>query len=159
MIGQLLKSKAVIYIIIAILAFLVLGGILRKIGIFKSQSKRQKQTAKGEQRVLKIVSDSSLLKSNSFNPNFYKSFKKTPADFEKSKRLATDLRKSMKGWGTNESKLFATMDGLTSRSDISLVSHAYAEMYKRSLINDILSELSKSDRIKLFQTIKDLPNN
>lgn len=155
MVGKLLTNKTVWFIIIGILAFLLLGGILKKLGLFTSKARQ----AKKEKKLAKTVAEGKLMKANTFDPNYHTNFSFSAAEILQAQNYAEDLRKSMKGWGTRESKLFAVFQNVESKAMISLIADKYYTLYKRSLINDLIEELNKTDKAKLYTLISALPNS
>ncbi|MCT7966857.1 DUF4157 domain-containing protein [Laspinema sp. D1] len=59
-------------------------------------------------------------------------------------QAAEDLRKAMKGWGTNEALIMRTLNNKTA-AELAAIEEKYLEMYGRTLEYDLRDELSGKD--------------
>jgi hypothetical protein len=158
-----IKKETIIYLAIALVGFLIIVQILRKVGLFSSKEKRAAKAAKAVAKKEKIIKKTqvksanvSLQNSSGFSLNYFRG-KKNLLDDQTAQDYAKTLRKSMRGWGTKETTLMGVFENIKSLAQMSQVSYVYYKIYKRSLKNDILKELNKEEEYNLFLYVAKLP--
>lgn len=156
---NIMKGQAALYgggILIAIILVVI---IAKRFGLIKTQT--QRKTAKLKQEK-KLEKEEAILKLDSmefFDPDFVTKkigISKVFFDTDVAKGYAKDLYKAMRGLGTDESKIYATLRLMKYGSQLSQVSAYYAKEYKQDLLNDFKDELNKTELNEVYIIVKEL---
>jgi len=149
------KAKLIIYAVIGLIVIVVVIRVLR------TGKRRARQSAKAEKKLKKQdvkKSAENLRGLEQFNPDF--------KQFETFARLgdpvageyADNLRKAVRGWGTNEEVIYSIFGRLKNKANISEISAQYYLKYRRDLLVDLLDDLNNKEQAILFNIIQKLPN-
>ena len=153
MIDKILKNKVLLYGGIAVLALIFFGTAIRK--ILKSPARQQRQEDRKEKKQVEKV----MSASDAFDVNFWQSFGKDDTQKILADKYAKTLRKAMRGLGTKESSIMGVFSNIKSKSGVSLVSWAYYNRYKRSLVTDLVKELTKKENVVLMRMVDKMSNS
>lgn len=132
--------------VIAIVVFLVYK-LAGKIGLVKTREQKEKDKAV-----------ESLTLSEYFNPSYYKNKSAKPLGNSIADSFAKDIRKALKGFGTNEDLIYSTFAKLKNKVNISELADTYNIKYKADLKADIMNDLNDKEKAKLMFIINSLPN-
>lgn len=141
------KIKIALTIVVIFIVLFLVFKIAGKIGLIETKKDKEKKRA---------VETLTLLEY--FNPAYFKNKSFKPLGSVISDALAVDIRKSIKGFGTNEDLLFSTFSKLKNKINISEVAEAYYKKYQSDLKADILKDLNDTEKEKLMFIINSLPN-
>ena len=100
-----------------------------------------------------------------FNPDFYMGKTFSGLSLEQADVAAKNLRKAMRGIGTDEELIYSTFAGLKCKMNISQVADLYKQdsgilgLGSDNLQNDLLNDLKPTEVTKLMTIINKLPNN
>jgi len=134
-----------------ILVLFIIYKLLSAVGIIKTG--KQKRAAKERQEAV-----ASLRTEEYFNPDFYRDKKFKSIGSNAAILYAQQLRKSMRGLGTDEEAIYSVFGKLMNKCNISEVAAAYYNQYKRDLQTDLNNELTDRDTVPLMEIINGLPN-
>ncbi len=137
---------ALTLVVIFIILFLVFK-LAGKVGLIKTKADKEREKAV-----------ESLTTSVYFNPSYYKGKSSKPLGVSIADALAKDVRKSLKGFGTNEDLLYSTFAKLKSKTNISELADTYNVKYRSDLKADIMKDLNDKEKSKLMFIINSLPN-
>jgi len=149
------KIKIILYavggLIVLVLVIRFLRGSKRRA---RQETKQEKKTVKAEIK----NSATNLRGVKEFDPDFQlgKSFK--PLSNNVADLYAENLRKAIRGLGTNEDIIYITFGKFYNKANISEVAARYYLKFKRNLLVDILSDLNDKEQKTLFDIIKKLPD-
>jgi len=76
---------------------------------------------------------------------------------EIAKTYATDLRQAVRGFGTNEERIFTTFARFKSKYNITEVAKSYHDQYNRDLLTDLLNDLTDGEQVTLWNIINNIP--
>lgn len=76
---------------------------------------------------------------------------------ELKKTFAQDLRQALRGFGTDEEKIFTTFSRLKSKFNITEIASEYREKYNRDLLTDLLNDLTDGEQVTLWNIIEKIP--
>lgn len=136
----------IFYGVIAIVVIIFLTAILKKLGIFKSKEKKE--------QIANVVE---LQNADYFNPSYYKTMKIKPLGESLAGQLAKEIRKAVRGAGTDENALYSAFDRVYNKANISEIAEQYYLEYKNDLKADILNELSNKEKSILVGIINSKP--
>lgn len=137
----------ILYAVAVIVVIIFLTAILRKIGIFKTKAKKEEISNIQEIREVEY-----------FNPTYYKTVKAKNLPENLSLELAREIRKAVRGGGTNEDRLYSAFSRMYNKTNISQVAESYYLEYKSDMKTDILNDLNKKEVSSLMELIKSKPN-
>jgi hypothetical protein len=140
----------VIYLIGGLIVLFLIYKIMTGLGILKT-AKNKAEDIKKEN----ALSDFRTMEE--FNPSFKDKGVFTPIGLNAAALYAEDLRKSMRGLGTNEERLYTTFGKLKCQANISEVASQYYLKFKRDLRTDILNDLTDKEIVILSGIINNLP--
>jgi hypothetical protein len=149
------KDQVVVYIYIAgaVVAVYFVYRIMVKLGLVDTfQSKqldKEKELALNQMR-----------KGDYWRPEYYKTQRFTPLGAELAKEYANDLRKAVRGIGTDEEVIYTTFGKLNSKAQISEIAEQYRDSYiwwftggGDNLQADILDDLKEKEVLTLMDII------
>lgn len=139
------------YFIGILVILFVIYKILGKLGIIKTAEK--KEAEKNETEAVNELRTNDLFDPQYWKGKYYRVIGKDNANI-----LAGRLRVAMQGLGTDEEMILTTFGKLKCKINVSEVTYAYAQLYKRDLRLDMIDELSDSEMNEVWQIIKKLPN-
>lgn len=139
--------KISIAVIILVVVLYVIRTIMKRIGLIKSDA-TLKAEAKAE----------ALQSSDYFNTNFYKEKTFKHLSDNEAQKYAQELRRAMRMWGTNESRILGVFQKLDCKPQISQIAEKYYQLYSVDLLNELLSELRDSEKAQLWSIIDKMPN-
>lgn len=142
------KIQTVAFIIGAILVIFMLYKVLMGLGLIKSKTKKEVDKS--------LVT---IRQTDIFNPNFHKEKNFRKLSDNEITVYAKDLRKAIKGFGTNEELIYSTFKKFWNKLNISQVAEKYYLLYKRDLRTDILNDLNSKEVNILMGIINTLPNS
>ncbi len=145
------KIIPIIYIVGFILVLVIVYKLLSAVGIIKSAKKRKEE-------VLQTQAVNALRTEEYFNPDYYKYKKYKSIGANAANLYAQELRQAVRGWGTNEEKIFTTFGKLYNKVNVSEVADSYRTHYKRDLQADLLDDLTDKEVKTLMTIINNLPN-
>lgn len=143
------KILTFVYIAGALLALFLVYKILAGIGLIKTAKRKAKEkTQEQAEKELRTAEyfDTTLL-------NKYPLYSPLPG----AKEMAKELRKSLRGLGTDEEKIFSIFGRLKNKLNISEIALYYKKEYKNDLGTDILNDMTDKEQVTLFQIISKLP--
>lgn len=143
--GQMLTLA---YIIAILVILFIVYKVIGKLGLVDTKEDKKKDEAAAALRTSNYF-DPLYLKGNTS----YKALGKTKATF-----YAGELRSSIKGWGTDEEKIYSVFGKLNSKENISEIALYYEHDFNRSLQSDLLNELNDKEMLILNNIINKLPN-
>jgi len=142
------KFELIAIAIGAIAVIFFLTKILQKLGIVKSKRKREQDENIEEFR-----------EADYFSPTFYKTvgaynpITETEADI-----FAKAIRKSLRGFGTNEEELYSVFKQMKNKTNISQVAEMFGKKYRgKDMKSEIMNELNKKEISVLMGIINQLP--
>ena len=138
----------VLYLAIAIVIGFLLYKILQRFGILKSKKSIEQEKQAESLRMVK-----------QFNPMEHvgKSFKQLAPN--EVSQYAKDIRKAIRGLGTNEEKVYSTFKKFWNKLNISQVAAYYYQEYKSDMMTDIMNDLKEKEKAILYQIINNLPKS
>jgi hypothetical protein len=136
------KQKLIIIVVILIVVLLFIDQILKAIGLKKSGADRAEENAISDLRTLP-----------QFDPLYSKGKAFKPIGLNQSNVYAEQLRKSIRGIGTDEEIIYSTFGKLNNKMNISEVAESFYLKYKTDLRAALLSDLKDSEKVKLMQII------
>ena len=144
------KYIPIFYIVGLLVILLIIYRVLRSIGIIKSKAKtreKEMQTA--------LITD--LRGVQQFDVLYLENRKDYKTLSAKAQTYAEDLRKALRGFGTDEEAVFSTFARLDSKDNISEIALVYRNKYERDLLTDLLNDLTKKEKAQLMTIINKLP--
>jgi hypothetical protein len=144
------QMMTIAYIVGIILVIFIVIKALQKIGLVASKEKRAREAEK-------VEALDNIRTDDYWNPNYYKgkSFKSLGSNLAET--YAKELRRSLRGIGTDEEQINVTFGKMFNVINISEVAEKYYLMYKNSLQADLLNDLSDKEIVTLMNVINDLP--
>lgn len=139
-----------LYLFGALIALFLIYKIFSGLGIIKSKKKAIEQAEKKE-----AVED--LRTTDVFNPDYALKYTFNKIGNNAADLYAEQLRKAMRGMGTNEEIIFSIFGSLKCRGNISEIANRYYLKFKRNLRADLLNELTDKESLQLNNLIKKLP--
>jgi len=146
------KLMSIAILIGIVVALFIIYKILAATGLIKTAAKR-KEIALGEKSVEQLRED------DYFDPKYFMGKRYKSLGYDTTKKYAKDLRKALRGFGTDEETIYITFGKLFNKINISEIAAAYLTTYNSDLQADLLNDLSEKDAIPLFKIINSLPNN
>lgn len=143
--GLILKGVAILAVI-ALLGY-VLIKILQRVGVLKDKQSKTEETDTKQ-----------LRESDLFNPIKHLQTPHKVLGSGMALEYAKELRSAIRGFGTNEEKIFSIFRQFFNKINISEVSEQYYKKYKSDLKADLFNELRQSEISILKQIIDRLPN-
>jgi hypothetical protein len=145
------QMMTIVYILALLIVLFIVYKVLAGIGLIKT-GKRRRAEKEQEEAV------NMMRKDEYWNPLYiqnkvYKSIGKNAAI-----EYASNLRRAMQGWGTNEERIFSTFGKLYNKCNVSEVALAYYVNYNENLQADLLNELTDSEVATLMNIVNGLPN-
>jgi len=142
------KIQSLLYLVGGVIAIFIILRVLR------TGRRRTKQVSKADAE--KAIQNLRTLEQ--FNPDFQlnKSFARITdngADL-----YAEELRKAVRGFGTNEERIYSTFSKLKNKANISEIATRYYLKFRRDLRTDILRDLNNKEKVILYNIIMKLPN-
>lgn len=136
-----------IYAIAAIVVIVFLSAILKKLGIFKSKEKKEQ-----------IENLTKLQTVEYFNPAYYKTVTAKPLGTNLAGELAKELRKALRGAGTDENAVYSIFNRLYNKTNVSELAEAYYLEYQKDMKTTILNDLGKKEQSMLMEIIDSKPD-
>ena len=141
------KIKTVLYIIGGLIVLLIIVRVLRT-------GKRKAKEIKKEDKI-QAVQD--LRTMEYFNPDFKVDKIFNPIGDNAADLYAEQLRKAVRGLGTNEERIYSTFSKLKCKANISEVAARYYLKFRRDLRTDILNDLNDKEKVLLLGIINQMP--
>ena len=141
------KIKTVLYIVGGLIVLLIIVRILRT-------GKRKAKEIKKEDKI-QAVQD--LRTMEYFNPDFKVGKIFNPIGDNAADLYAEQLRKAVRGLGTNEERIYSTFSKLKCKANISEVAARYYLKFRRDLRTDILNDLNDKEKVILLGIINQMP--
>lgn len=141
-----------LYLIGGLIGLFIIYKILSGTGLLKTREGKAKDK-------LKDLSLSNFRTMDEFNPAFKDSHTFAQIGLNAAALYAEDLRQAMRGFGTNEERVYSTFGKLKCKGNISEVASQYFLKFKRDLRTDILNDLTDKEIVILDEIINTLPNN
>lgn len=145
------KIISVVTIIGFLIALFVVYKILTGIGLIKT-AKKKRSIAEQEAAVEMMRTD------EYFDPAYFKSQKFKSIGSSAANLYAQQLRKAVRGAGTDEEMIYSVFGKLFNKVNVSEVAASYYLQYGKSLQADLLNDLSKAEIANVMNIINDLPN-
>jgi len=136
----------IFYGVIAIIVIVFLTAILKKLGIFKSKEKKE--------QIQNIVE---LQTADYFNPQYYKTIKIKPLGESLAGQLAKEIRKAVRGSGTDENLIYSVFNRIYNKANISEIAEQYYLEYKKDMKTDILNDLGNKEKSMMMEIINSKP--
>lgn len=146
------KIISLVYIAGFIIALIIVYKILSSIGIIKT-GKRKRTEAEAAAAVKMLQTD------DYFNPAYFKDKKFLSIGANAANLYAQNLRKALRGAGTDEGLVYSTFGKLYNKCNVSEVAASYYLQYGRDLQADLLGDLTDKEITALMNIVNDLPNN
>lgn len=144
------KIISIVYIIAGLIVLLLIYKIMSGLGIIKTAKKKAKDKAESE-------AEEKLRSLPYFDPLLTKKYPDYRPMGSQSHVMVKELRKALKGLGTNEEALYNIFGRLKNKLNISELSLFYKVDYKRDLGTDLMNELNDSEQLTLLKIIDKLP--
>jgi len=140
----------VAYLIGFVIVLFLVYRIMTALGIIKSSAKKKEKAAEAaaskDLRAMKVL-----------DPLYLRGRGATYKSIGNAKEIAAAIRNALKGLGTDEEKIFAAFAKLPSKESIAEVALNYANNYKRTMITDLLNEMTDEEKVTLVDIINELP--
>jgi len=142
-----------LYVAAFFIALFVVYKILAGVGLIKTAAKKKEEAAEAN-------ASESLRTADYFNPLLLKGKTAgyTPLGEAMATSYAEQLRKAVRGMGTDEEAIYSVFGQLHNRLNISEVALYYKNKYNRDLGTDLLNDLGDAERLELIKLIDKLPN-
>lgn len=146
------KIFGIVYLIAGLLVLFIIYKILTGIGIIKTAAKKKEKAAVTQ-------AESDLRAMDYFNPMFLKDKLDiyTNKLGNQAKDFAVQLRKAVKGLGTNEENIYSVFGQMRCKWNIAEVSMYYKYAYNRDLLADLMNDLTDKEQFTLYEMINKLP--
>ena len=128
----------------------VIYKILAGLGIIKTASSRRADKAKEESRA-------GLRTDEYFNPTYYIDKKFKMLGNNTATLYAQNLRKALRGLGTDNEAIYSVFGKLYNKTNISEVAAAYFLQYDNDLQADLSDDLTDKETVILMNIINELP--
>lgn len=148
-----LKSGQMItiaYLVGLLVVLFIVYKLLIKVGLIKSPAKKRAQ-AEAEAAVEMLRTD------DYFSPDYYKGRQFKSLGSNQANLFAQQIRKALRGFGTNEEELYTTFSKLYNKCNVSEVAESYQLQYKNNLQADLLNDLNDKEVAELMNIINGLP--
>jgi len=141
------KIKTVLYIVGGLIVLLIIVRILR------TGKRKAKEVTKEE----KVQAVQDLRTMEYFNPDYKVGKIFNPIGDNAADLYAEQLRKAVRGLGTNEERIYSTFSKLKCKANISEVAARYYLKFRRDLRTDILNDLNDKEKVLLLGIINQMP--
>lgn len=141
------KNALIFWAGLALIILFFLNRILQAFGLKESKADK-----------LKEIEIDKLASADYFNPSYFQGRAFRPLGDNMAQSIARQVRKAVKGWGTNEAELYAAFNQMFNKTNISEVAHKYGLEYNSVMVADIMNDLNKDEQFKLKTFIDKLPN-
>ena len=141
-----------IYIAAALIGLFLVYKIFSGVGLIKTGAKKKAEAEKD-------AASDTLRTLDYFNPKFLdgKLSKYTPLGKTTAGAYAAELKSALKGFGTDEEKIFSVFGRLQCKYNISEVALNYQVNFKSDLLTDLLNDLTPAEKLTLINIIEKLP--
>lgn len=165
---KILNLKTFAYLIAGVIIIFVVYQTMKRFGLIKTfaqrktarlveKASREEKLKTGVEKAEKKNIESIFSESDYFNPTLWKD---QPASYlmktDVARAKATSIRKGIRYPGTIETLVFKAFRNLTSKYMVSQIAFHYAANYKRDLLTDLVSDLTKEELVSLYDIIKKL---
>jgi len=144
------KIIPIVYIVGMLIIVLIIYRVLKSIGIVKSAAK-----TKAKANEIALVNDLRKV------PQFAVTYLDNKRDYRQLSDLGQDyavqIRKALKGFGTDEESVFSVFSRLASKDNISEIALIYKNKFSRDMLTDILNDLTDKEKAQLMTIINKLP--
>lgn len=144
------KIMSIGYIAALLLILFFVYKILKGVGIIKSAAKTKAKAAT-EAAITDLRGVEQFNVSYLDNKRDYKSLDALAQTY------AEELRKAIRGLGTNEEAIFSIFSRLQRKENITEIATVYKNKYGRDLLTDLLNDLTDKEKAKLMTIINKLP--
>jgi hypothetical protein len=145
------KIISIAYLLGFVVVLVIVYKLLAAVGIIKTAKARKTAAAK-------VQAVTQLRTEDYFSPTYYKDKKFKSIGSNAANLYAQNLRKAVRGWGTDEESIFSTFGKLYNKCNISEVSEKYYLQYGRDLQTDLLDDLTDKETVELMDIVNSLPN-
>jgi hypothetical protein len=146
------KVMGIAYLLGFVIVLVIVYKLMSAVGLIKSGAK--KRTEKEQTEAIKM-----LRTDEYFDPMYWKDKKFKSIGKNAANLYAQNIRKAIRGMGTNEELIFSTFGKLYNKCNVSEVAASYFVIYNRDLQADLLDDLTKKEITDLMNIINGLPNN
>lgn len=147
--GKLINIAIFLGIIVALF---IVYKILGATGLVKTGAKKKEEA-------IESAAIDAIRTGDIFDPEYYRGRKFMSLGTGKISTYTEELRKALRGWGTDEEAIFAVFGNLYNKCNVSELAATYKEKYKDDLKVALLNDLSKSDAATLMAIVNKLPNS
>lgn len=144
------KIMTAAYIAAILIVLFFVYKIMKGLGIIKSKAKDKAKAEKAQ-----AITD--LRGVEQFDVLYLEKSKNYKSMSSLAIEYADQLRKALKGLGTDEETIFSIFSRLNNKLQISEVALVYKNKYKSDLLNDLLNDLTDKEKVTLMKIINDLP--
>lgn len=144
------KIISIVTIIGFLIALFVVYKILAGVGLIKTAAKKR-SLAEQNAAVDMMRTD------EYFDPAYYRSQKFKSIGSNAANLYAQQIRKALRGIGTDEEMIYSTFGKLFNRCNVSEVAASYFLQYGNSLQTDLLNDLNKKEIAELMNIINEMP--
>jgi hypothetical protein len=145
------KVIQVAYILGFVIVLVIVYKLLSAVGIIKTA--KRKRSDKEQSEAIKM-----LRTDEYFDPTYYSGKKFKSIGGNAANLYAQNLRRAIRGIGTDEEMIYSTFGKLYNKCNVSEVASSYLLQYKRDLQADLLDDLTKKEIATLMNIINGLPN-
>jgi hypothetical protein len=125
--------------------------LMAAVGIIKTgASKRADKEKEGAVNMLRT--------DEYWQPTYYKGKTYKSIGSNAANLYAQNIRKSLRGIGTDEELIYSTMGKLFNKINISEIAASYFLQYNKDLQTDLLNDLSAKEVVNLMNIVNALPN-
>jgi 3-methyladenine DNA glycosylase AlkD len=140
------EVMSILYLGAMLIAVFLVYKIFRGVGLIKNRDREQTREEK-EQAASELRSSAYFDTGRTFVPSLG----------SQAVILATELRKAIRGIGTNEEAIFTVFGRLKSKQNITEIAVAYKKEFKHDLLTDILNDLTAKEQVILWDMISKIP--
>ena len=149
------KVKLILYAVGGLIVLIVVMRVLRT---GKRRARQADRSVKKQAKKDVKQSGINLRSLEQFNPDFQQGKAFARITDNGADLYAEQLRKAVRGIGTNEEVIYNIFNKLKNKVNISEISARYYLKFKRSLLVDLLKDLNNKEQKILFDIIKTLPD-
>lgn len=141
------EIMSLVYLAAIIIVIFLIYKIFRGVGLIKNRD-REEAKAEKEAAAEELRSSAYFDTSRKFTASL---------GIVQSDIMAQELRKAIRGVGTNEEAIFAVFGRMKSRDNITEVAVNYKQQYKRDLLTDLLNDLTAKEQVVLWNLLNKIP--
>jgi len=134
-----------------LIVIFVIYKIMAAVGIIKTGARKRSDKEK-------VAAVEMLRTDEYFSPAYYKNKKFLSIGSNAANLYAQQIRKAIRGIGTDEELIYATFGKLRNKCNVSEVAERYFVQYGNDLQTDLLNDLKEKEIVNLMNIINGLPN-